>query len=297
MEHTAHYFRTGNIDCYAVSEGRFSYLPPRFPPPKTLLFNNAPEEKLNKTLRERDIDPDNWPFWASDYNCLLIRTEEETLLVDTGMNDQAANCGKLVSSLQTIDVKPEDIKKILITHAHPDHINGITRDDGRLVFPNAGYLMGRREYQFWLEGEAASVLEPHMGEVMLDFVNRNLEPVRDRIAIVEDGEEIIPGVSILLAPGHTPGHLSLLIESQNEKFLYFVDLLLHPIHCEHPEWCAVVDIDMEKNIESRKKLLAMAANENMLTMSFHFDFPGLGYVKKKGDSWVWERLKSERNSV
>jgi glyoxylase-like metal-dependent hydrolase (beta-lactamase superfamily II) len=155
--------------------------------------------------------------------------------------------------------------------------------------------MGRREYQFWMEGEAESALERHMGEVMLGFVNRNLEPVRDKIHLIEDGEEIIPGVSALLAPGHTPGHLTVLIESQGEKFLYFVDLLLHPIHCEHPEWCAVVDIDMEMNVESRKKLLAKAANENMLTMSFHFDFPGLGYVKEREDSWVWECIKTKHN--
>ena len=131
-----------------------------------------------------------------------------------------------------------------------------------------------------------------MGEVMLGFVNRNLEPVRDRIGIIEDGDEIIPGVSVVLAPGHTPGHLALLIESQSQKFLYLVDLLLHPIHCEHPEWCAVVDIDMEMNIDSRRKLLHKAANEKMLTMSFHFDFPGLGHVKEKEEAWVWERIKT-----
>ena len=297
MELTTHHFRIGNIDCYAVSEGRYSYLPPQFPPPKTLLFKNAPEEELNKTLRQHNIEPDNWPCWASDYTCLVIKTEEGTLLVDTGLNDRAAHCGKLVANLQTVGIKPEDIYKILITHAHPDHINGITEEDGSLVFPNASYLMGRREYQFWMEGEAKSALEGHMGEIMRGFVNRNLEPVRDRIDTIEDGEEIIPGVSTMLAPGHTPGHLAVMIESQSEKFLYLVDSLLHPIHCEHPEWCAVVDFDMEMTIESRRKFLAMAANEKILTMSFHFDFPGLGYVKEMEEAWVWERIKTKHNTV
>jgi glyoxylase-like metal-dependent hydrolase (beta-lactamase superfamily II) len=297
MEHTTHHFRIGNIDCYAVSEGSFSYSPPQFPPPKTLLFKNAPGGELNKTLRKYNIEPDNWPYWTSDYTCLVIKTEEETLLVDTGMNDRASGCGKLVPNLQTIGIKPEDINKILITHGHPDHINGITQDDGKLVFPHANYLMGRREYQFWIEGEAKSVLDPHMGEIMLGFVKRNLEPVRDRIDIIEEGEEVIPGVSVMLAPGHTPGHLVVQIESQNEKFLYFVDALLHPIHCEHPEWCAVVDFDMELTIESRRKLLAMAANEKILTMSYHFDFPGLGYVKEKEDAWIWEGIKTKQNNT
>ena len=131
-----------------------------------------------------------------------------------------------------------------------------------------------------MEGEAEAALDPHMGEIMLGFVKRNLEPVRDRIDIIEVGEEVIPGVSVMLAPGHTPGHLVVQIESQNEKFLYFVDALLHPVHCEHPEWCAVVDFDMELTIESRRKLLAMAAYEKILKMSYHFDFRGLGYVKE-----------------
>ena len=293
MEYTTHHFRIGNINCYAVREGRHSYFPPQFPPPKTLLFKNAPEEELNKTLRQHNIEPDNWPGWVSDYTCLVIKTEEATLLVDTGLNDRATHCGKLVANLRILGINPEDIYKILITHAHPDHINGITQVDGNLVFPNARYLMGKREYQFWMEGEAKSALEGRMGEIMCDFVSRNLEPVKDRIDIIEDGEEIIPGVSTLLAPGHTPGHIIVLIESQNNKFLYLVDTLLHPIHCEHPEWCAAVDFDMDMNIKSRRKFLAMAANEKMLTMSFHFDFPGLGYVKENEEAWVWESIKTK----
>jgi len=297
MEYSTHHFRIGNINCYAVSEGTHSYSPPQFPPPKTLLFKNAPEEELNKTLRQHNIEPDNWPCWVSDYTCLIIKTEEETLLVDTGLNDRAVHCGKLVANLRTLGIKPEDIYKILISHAHPDHINGITQEDGKLVFPNARYLMGKREYQFWMKGEAKSALEGHIGEIMCGFVNRNLEPVKDWIDIIEDGEEIIPGVSTMMAPGHTPGHIVVLIESQNKKFLYLVDSLLHPIHCEHPEWCAAVDFDMEMTIKSRRKFLAMAANEKMLTMSFHFDFPGLGYVKENEEAWVWESIKTKHKKT
>jgi len=295
MEHTTHHFRVGNINCYAVSEGRFSYLPPQFPTPKTLLFKNAPEEELNKILRQHNIEPDNWPSWDSDYTCLVIKSEGEMLLVDTGLNDPKANCGKLVANLRTLNIKPEEIYKILISHGHPDHINGITQKDGSLVYPNARYLMGRREFQFWMEGEAQSALDGHMGEIMRDFVNRNLEPFRDRIDIIEDGQEIIPGVTTILAPGHTPGHLAMLIESQSEKFLHLVDSILHPIHCEHPEWCAVVDFDLELTVESRRKLMAMAANDKMLTMSFHFDFPGLGYMQEKEEAWVWESIKTKHN--
>ena len=294
MEHSTYRFRIGNIDCYAVNEGRFSYLPPQFPPPKTLLFKNASEKQLNKVLKQHNIDPDNWLCWESDYTCLVLKTEDEILLVDTGMNDPAVHCGKLVDNLQTVGINPEDIHRILITHAHPDHINGITKEDGKLVFPNASYLMGKREYQFWMLGEAKSALEGHMGEVMRGFVDRNLEPIRDRIDIIENGKEIIPGVSTLYAPGHTPGHLAVLVESQSEKFIYLVDAILHPIHCEHPEWCAVVDFDMEKTIKSRKQLLTMAADEKMLTMSFHFDFPGLGYVKKNEEAWIWESIKTNK---
>jgi glyoxylase-like metal-dependent hydrolase (beta-lactamase superfamily II) len=144
-----------------------------------------------------------------------------------------------------------------------------------------------------MEGEAESALEKHMGEVMLGFVNRNLQPVRDWIELVDDGEEIIPGVTAHLAPGHTPGQIALQVESQGEKFLYLVDALLHPIHCEHPEWFAIVDMDKEKTVKTRMEFLTKAANEKMLTMFFHFDFPGLGYVIKKGESWIWEPIAIE----
>lgn len=100
-------------------------------------------------------------------------------------------------------------------------------------------------------------------------------------------EEILPGITAIQTPGHTPGQIALSIASENDKMLYISDAFLHPLHIEQLNWQTNYDLDHELAKTSRKNLLALSYHENMTINAFHFDFPGLGKADKWGNNWKW----------
>ena len=283
-------FKLGDFQCIAVSDGTHTYAPPTFPPPGTFLFANASRGHLEQVLRKHDIQPEQWSEWTSPYICLLVNTDEHKVLVDTGAGDLAPSTGKLLRNLHASGIAPEDIDTVIITHGHPDHIGGNVDSAGRLTFPNARYVMWKDEWDFWTSGQAEAKLDEHVREVLLNSASRNLPPIQDQLELVDLETEIMPGISALAAPGHTPGHMALAIASKDDQLLCLSDMVLHPIHLEQPEWYATVDFAPEQVIATRRRFLEMAATKRALVLAFHFPFPGLGYVVQKEDTWQWQPI-------
>lgn len=285
-----HRFRVGDFQCVAVSDGTHTYAPPTFPPPAIFLFTNAPREYLEQTLNKHNLNPEQWAEWVSPYICLVINTGEHQVLVDTGADGLALTTGKLVQNLKAVGITPENIDTIIITHGHPDHIGGITDDEGRLSFPNARYVMWQDEWDFWTSEQAEIKLDEHVRDVLLSYARKNLPPIQDKLHLVNSEAEILPGIQVIAAPGHTPGHMALAISSKREQLLCISDTMLHPIHLERPEWHAAVDFDPEQVLATRRRILARAVAEKALVLAFHFPFPGIGYVSQRGDTWQWKPI-------
>lgn len=255
-----------------------------------MLFDNAPRERLEQTLRQHNIQPEHWLEWTSSYNCLLVNTGEHRVLVDTGADGLAPNTGRLIQNLQAEGIALEDIDMVILTHCHPDHIGGNTLDEGKLAFPNARYAMWKDEWGFWTSEEAEEKLDEHIREVLLGVARKNLRPIQDRLDLIEREREILPGSQAIAAPGHTPGHMALAISSGGEQLLYISDTVLHPIHLEQPEWCAAVDFAPDQVVATRRCILNRAAAEKALVLAFHFPFPGLGHIVQKGEAWQWQPI-------
>ena len=287
-----YHFKVGAFDCMAVSDGNHTYAPPAFPPPTTLLFANAPKERLERILPKHKIQPEHWTEWTSPYICLTIDTGENRVLVDTGADGLDPNTGKLLQNLQAEGIAPDDIDTVIITHCHPDHIGGNTLKEGELAFPNARYAMWKDEWDFWTSEEAELKLDKHVREVLLSIAHKNLPPIQDRLDLIEREREILPGIQAVAAPGHTPGHMALLISSRGENLLYTSDTVLHPIHLEQPEWCAAVDFAPEQVVSTRRRILNRASAEKALVLAFHFPFPGLGHIVQKGEVWEWQPIEA-----
>jgi glyoxylase-like metal-dependent hydrolase (beta-lactamase superfamily II) len=291
MANETYRFKVGAFDCTIVSDGTLAYAPPTFPPPATLLFANAPTERLERVLLEHGVQPGQWVEWKSSYSCLLVNTGQNLVLVDTGAGGLAPTTGRLLENLQAEGIAAADIDTVILTHGHPDHIGGNADAEGKPAFPNARYVLSKGEWNFWTTGQAEQRLDEHVRDVLLRCARENLPPIKGKVELLDRESEILPGIRALAAPGHTPGQLALEIPSEGEQLFCTSDIALHPIHLECPEWHAAVDLDPEQVVTTRRKLFSRAAPEKSLVFAFHFPFPGLGKVIQKGESWQWQPIE------
>lgn len=290
MNKEIHRFTIGSFKCMTVSDGTHVYAPPTFPPPASFLFVNAPRQRLEQVLRENNLQEERWVEWMSPYICLVVDTGKHLVLVDTGADGLGPDTGKLLQHLQIQGISPEDIDTVILTHGHPDHLGGNTDAEGKPVFVHARYVICRDEWDFWMSEQAELKLDEHSREVLLGYARKNLPPIQNQLSLVNYETEILPGIQTIAAPGHTPGHMALAISSEGEQLLCVSDTVLHPIHLEQPDWYAAVDLDPGQVEDTRRRILAKAANEKALVVAFHFPFPGLGHVIPKGDAWQWQPI-------
>jgi glyoxylase-like metal-dependent hydrolase (beta-lactamase superfamily II) len=196
--------------------------------------------------------------------------------------------GKLLGNLQALGLQPSDIDTVVITHAHPDHVGGTLDEAGGLVFPDAHYFIAKAEWDFW-SSDAAATRAPAS---MVNIARHNLAPLHDRLTMIADGGEIVPGIQAIATPGHTPGHIALSIASDGQQLLHISDVVLYPLHLEYPEWVPVFDIAPEQAANSKQRIFDRAAAEQALVFGHHFPpFPNLGYVHKLETGWQWQPLR------
>ena len=268
-------FRVGELTCLAVSDGSYVL-------DAENLFCNVPRQDLDEALRDYGLASGEVPV---EENCLLVQSGEETVLIDTGMGSGLRpNAGQLLRNLRADGIDPSDVDLVLLTHAHGDHIGGLTDEHGDLAFPRARFMMCKDEWDFCMPEGTREGIDPERGE----FLDRKLGPLRSRIELLAGESEVAPGVRTVAAAGHTPGHLMVEIHWRDRKLLYISDVVLHPINLRHPNWHSVYDRDAEQALAVRRSLLQRTAAENLLLLAFHFPFPGLGYVGREGAAWKWE---------
>jgi glyoxylase-like metal-dependent hydrolase (beta-lactamase superfamily II) len=278
MTATPYHFQLGDFHCMAICDGRQSIS-------QETLFHKAPEQLLAQALRQNGLEPDKLEI---AWTCLLVDTGETTLLVDTGMGSGGADGGQLAAQLTEAGYPVEAIDLVFITHGHADHVGGCTDANGRSVFKNARYLMGRRDYTYWMEVEN----HPIFSAATIQFVQQKLTAVQPQMEWVAGGDEILPGVRVIEAFGHTPGHLALEIQFRGETLLHLADAAHHALHLVHPDWHTIVDDPAEPVIATRRRLLQRAAAAGAKVLFYHFDFPSLGYVVPDGDAWRWQPVSN-----
>lgn len=266
-----HRFKVGSFDCIVLKDGCSAVDNPsdRLP--------TASPEAIQAAMDARGIDK-----IVSCYNCLYTDTGEHKVLVDTGLG-KMGHAGHLLDGLVGSSIAPEDIDTLVITHFHGDHINGILDNDGNVNFPNARYVTWKTEWDYWTSDEKMMEMDEQWRarmEPRFDLMNRNL--------VLMTGEnEIVTGISAVSLPGHTPGHMGVLVESDGEQLLAVVDMINLQPQLANTDWAFLYDSDPVQASQTRKNTLTRAADENLLTLMYHFPFPGLGYVGIEGDGFMW----------
>jgi glyoxylase-like metal-dependent hydrolase (beta-lactamase superfamily II) len=288
----------GGFHCVAVSDGAFNY-------PLESFFADVPREQVSEVLKQHHLPTDHV---TTPYTCLFVDTGRHRVLIDTGAGHLAAAApamfpsvdhattvtGALRENLAAAGIAPESVDTVVITHAHPDHVGGTLDDAGTLAFANARYVVARDEWDFWTSGAAAQ----RAPAPMVEIARRNLDAVQDRLSLVDDAAEVVPGIRVAAAAGHTPGHVALSIASDGDHLLHISDVVLHPLHLEQPTWTPVFDILPEEAAASKRRIFDRAAEQQGLVFAHHFPpFPNLGRVRKHRAGWQWQPIQPGRNAT
>jgi len=280
-------FKLGDFLVTMVSDGHLNL-------PATTLASNVPEATLRSYLKSVRLTEDTQ---RAHMNLTLIETGRQVILMDAGAGDDFQDtAGRIETNLQAAGYGVGDIGLIIITHGHPDHVWGILNDAGDAPrFPHAEYAINAAEWQFWTDEQLAERL-PEAGKAMARGARKNLRAVSARTKRAKPDDELAPGVRMFSAPGHTPGHSGVMVESAGERMLVVGDALTHPyISFEQPDWHFGFDMDGEQAAATRKAILKMAVSEDLRLALYHAPFPGIGRAARLGaafrfipESWQWK---------
>ena len=251
--------------------------------PGDFIFGPMPQEALAPILADYGLDRAQL---TPECNLALWRDGTRNVLFDVGSGpDFMPSAGRLTESLATLDLAPEDISHVIFTHAHPDHIWGLLDEFDEPLFPDAEYLMGRAEWDYWWNPETVETI----GEARAVFAvgaRRRMEAIADSVTLFDDGDELLPGIAAIATHGHTPGHMAFELRQGSEAALVVGDAIgNHHVAFRHPEWESGADQDTAQAVAARQMLLDRLTAEKMLLVGFHLPGGGMGRAEKDGDSY------------
>jgi glyoxylase-like metal-dependent hydrolase (beta-lactamase superfamily II) len=228
-----------------------------------------------------------------DVNSFLIRHRGKLIVSDAGtgqgLQPVQKNLGKLPANLRALGAPPDAIDIVMLTHLHSDHSLGLVDEQGRAVFPKAELFIHEVEAAFWLDRE----LRPNDPERIVANSKRQravLAPYKGRIRRIKDGE-VLPGITAMLRPGHTPGHTNWLIASGGEQLLIWGDIVhLAAVQLARPDARLIYDVDTELAARTRAQVLDWCAAERLTVAGAHLGFPGFGRVVRAGGRFMIEAV-------
>lgn len=240
------------------------------PPSFNVAANVAPaqvESELGTVLDERGE-------LAFPCNVLVIRAGGQLALVDTGSGHYFGGAGAgLIEALAAAGATAEEVDLVVLTHGHPDHVGGAMTPLGPAC-THARHVMSRPEYDHWSQRPAQPA-----------FFVEQVQPLAERglLELVEDGAELLPGVRLCAAPGHTPGQCAVEVEEDGRHLLFLADAVMNSVHFPRPDLVGTVDNDPNEVEKTRRRLLARAVDENLLVGASHLSHPGR--VVREGDAF------------
>lgn len=226
------------------------------------------------------------------------------VLVDTGTGpsallDNDSGSGALKENLQKACIDLNSVTDVIVTHGHVDHVGGLVDERKERVFRNAMVHVPRVEDEFWRKspkeiGSGLVFIDEQFGGVLGEFYVNTLEPYvsAGKVTLTEPGEQPLPGVELVATPGHSPGHVSVKVTSEGKVLFVTGDVFAQgPGNIQNPDWVIVAASSVEESVSSRYRTLDMLADEKVLTVTYHEDFPGLGHVVRTGPAFDWMPLK------
>ncbi len=276
---TPHSIRIGNVEIVALPDGAANLnVHPAF------AAQGEPPIDWNP-IRERNPDGfhGDHDHWRIHNTCYLVRSQGRTLVADLGVGvgpypRYGDMTGALPEAMRTADLDWQDVDTVFFTHAHPDHVAWSIDEDTNLPrFPRARYLLHQRDW----DNFGGRTPPPR-------YFERFVRPLQHHAVLdLLPGETAITSeVTAIETPGHTPGHMSLLITSDGERALITGDALTHPVYITEPWREFGSDADIPEGIATRKSLVDRLEADNITLAAGHFPEPGFGHVVSlEGKRW------------
>jgi glyoxylase-like metal-dependent hydrolase (beta-lactamase superfamily II) len=230
----------------------------------------------------------------------VLRTPHHTILIDTCLGNhkqrQHPNWNNLdlpfLDRLRAVGVAPDEVDCVMCTHLHVDHVGWNTKlENGRWVptFPNARYLFAKREYAHW-----ESERKKGDGQVNDGSFDDSVLPVVEagKAVMIDTDHQPDPLLTIIDAPGHTPGSIAIRLVDQGREALFTGDIMHHPVQACYPEWSSQFCTDQDMSAKSRRKVLEHCVEHRSLLCPAHFPGANAGYVKPNGTGFAidWDRV-------
>ena len=273
--------RVGNVEILQLSDGLLEFDLCNF-------FPTIPEDDWRE-YRSHLADGNKVRFNLGSY---LIRTDGRTILVDTGLGPRPKETpdvpwGELMNDFKDKGVRPDEIDMVVMTHLHRDHVGwNLTSRDGTYVptFPKARYWMSRKDWETSHQPDVQPQRYPNAPQCVWPLEQLGL------IEFMEGEHSITPELTAVPTPGHTPGHMSILVTSGGERALVLGDAAHSPAQIEEPDWVSRADMDPDLTRQTRRALIERLERDRILVAAGHFEAPGFGRIVRLEGRRYWRGL-------
>jgi glyoxylase-like metal-dependent hydrolase (beta-lactamase superfamily II) len=282
--------RIGEFEVHRVAEFEGPFFPPAefFPD-----FDPEVVRANADLLGPRLVEPGSGKLMFS-FHTFIVKTGKHTILIDSCLGNDKERPTRpqfhrmrtpYLADLARVGVKPEDVDYVMCTHLHWDHVGWNTRlDNGRWVptFPNARYVMARREFAHWQEVHQNGDDTPHRRA----FEDSVLPVVRTgQSELVDDDYAFEDGLWFEGAPGHTPGNVVIHARSGDATGVFMGDVIHHPLQLLKPEWSTLACTDRDLSRKTRTRLIEEHAERGTRLLPAHFPAPTVGKIVRRGSAY------------
>src|SRR5436190_329684 len=278
-------YKVGDVEVTALYDGIWEK------PHDPAFIKNASVDDTKEALAKAGLTTE---FVSIPLTVVVLRVGERLIMVDSGSGagQWQPTAGKLAANMQAAGIDPAKIGTILVSHFHPDHIFGLMQKGTNApTFPNAELVVSATEYKWWTEPGRVEKL-PEARKPLGTRINAAF-PGWKNFKLIEGEQEVAPGIRLVNAPGHTPGHAAFHVSSGSQQLMISNDTAYVPaLLAPHPEWQGAYDQDGPLAVESRRKLIDRVIAEKMMICGAHFPFPGVGSFAKDGSGYAFTTGKA-----
>lgn len=273
----AHRLKVGDAEVIVLSDGIMDQ-------PTALMMPGRETAEIAATFKAAGAE---FAGLTAQLNVAVVRVGTETILIDAGGGTEfLPSLGKLEAQLTAAGITPDAITRVIFTHAHPDHFWGLVDPlTGDSAYEKAVHVMAGAERDFWLQADVETRV-PEAFKGMAAGTHRRLKAVAARVTTARPGDEVVPGLQLVDTGGHTPGHVSVLLRSGGEQLLIGGDVLTQSvISFARPEWRWGPDLDSDRAVASRRRILDQLATDRVRLLGYHLPWPGVGRVERAGTAY------------